>query len=205
MIWISQIVFWIPLIFSVSALIFCFRQIILKKNLPPKALRNLTLAVVILYILQVLSRIYIFYWQLKKSAFGNYLLPGKGSSFFIDNVWTTFLEPFVIMAVTALVLILLIFLTRRFIKRPLFEDSDWIVLILTIFPVGFPNLIVLIFASFLLMIIFQIFQKLTFKKSFGDRLEIAPFLIFSSLAILVLTNFPFYHNFLNFVGLTNLY
>jgi len=76
---------------------------------------------------------------------------------------------------------------------------------LTVFAVGFPNLIVLIFGCLILMIIFQIFQVMVFKKKIADeRLSVAPFLIFTSLVILLLQNFSFYFNLLNLIGLTRL-
>ncbi len=205
MIWINQIVFWIPLIFSVGVLLYLFRQIILKKALQVKTLRTLTLLVILILIVQLLARIFIFYWQLKNSSLGPYLLPSKGSTFFINTIWPAFLEPLVITAIMALILVAIIFLTRRWVKKPLFEDSDWLVIVLTIFSTGFPNFFVLIFGALFLMIIFQIFQRVVFKRALNERLKIAPFFLFSALIIAVLTNFTFYMSFLNLIGLSSLF
>lgn len=203
MIWINQIVFWIPLIFSVSVLLYLFRQIILKGKLKRNVLFNLTLALVGLSILQLLARILIFYWQLKKSSLGSYLLPGKGSTFFLDHVWASYIQPFIFLAIIALVLVIIIFLVRKKSQRPLFEDSDWLIVLLTAFSAGFPNLLVMLIGALLLMIIFQLFQRVVFKRSLTERLKIAPFLIFASLVVIVLANFTFYIKFLSLIGLTN--
>ncbi len=205
MIWIDQIVFWIPQILAVILLIILFRQIILAGEIQVKFLKKWTIVIVAAYILQLLARVFIFYWQLKKSTLGIYLLPGKGTSFFVDNVWANYLLPLVVTIAIDFVLVAVVLLVAHLVKRPFFEEADWLVILLTVFIVGFPNLIVLIVAALILMIIFQIFQSLVFGKHLlNERLKIAPFLIFTSLAILVLGNFSFYINFLSLIGLTKL-
>lgn len=204
MIWINQIVFWFPPILAVILLIILFRQNLFGE-IEIKFLKKWVILIVAAYILQLVARVFIFYWQLKKSTLGIYLLPGKGTSFFVDNVWANYLLPLVVTVAIAFVLVAIVLLVARFVKRPFFEDIDWLIVFLTVFVVGFPNSIVLVFGSLILMIIFQILQALVFKKKIADeRIKIAPFLIFTSLAILVLGNFSFYLNFLNLIGLTRL-
>jgi len=205
LVWINQMVLRLPPILAVILLLILFRQIILTGSLKMAFLKKVTITVIAVYILQLLARVFIFYWQLKKSALGIYLLPGKGTSFFVNNVWADYLLPLVVTVAMALVFVILVLLIARFVHRPFFEKTDWLIVFLTVFAVGFPNLIVLIFGCLILMIIFQIFQVMVFKKKIADeRLSVAPFLIFTSLVILLLQNFSFYFNLLNLIGLTRL-
>ena len=206
MVWLNQMVFWIPQILAIIILLWLWRKYLLEDKISLKFLRNIVFLVVGIYTLQLLVRVLIFYFELQKSLLGTYLLPGEGTAFFGDNVWVSFLEPFVIALVIGLVLAIVVGLIRRFWKRPLFEEIDPLVIFLTAFLVGMQNIFVLLLGSLLLMLIFKISRGIIGgKKDIGRRLAITPFLLLAATLILILVNFNFYYIFLSQIGLAKFY
>lgn len=207
----NQIIFWIPFLIVVGILLWLWRQDVLDGAIPLDKLKNAIIVVVAIYILQLLARIGLLYYFLKKDPLGAYLLPGQGTNFFVQNIWAT-LKPLFLATLVAVVLALIVILIKRLIQRPLFEDVDVYVIFLTSFLVGFPGIFVLLIGTFLLMIIWQLvrgavlsFDRLRTIPSEVEglktplnqfRVRLSPFLIFVCLAQLVLNNFHFYQSFL---------
>jgi hypothetical protein len=125
---------------------------------------------------------------MKADPLGSYLLPGQGTNYFSSVLWSTF-EPLILGILVGILLTLVAILIKRYTAKPWFETFEIWIIFLTSFLVGFPGVFVLLLASFLLMIIWQIFRK-------AERVMLAPFLLLVCLAQLVLNNFQFYQNFL---------
>jgi len=206
MVWLNQMIFWIPQVLAIIVLLWLWRRSLLEDKTSLRFFRNAVFLVVGIYVLQLLGRVLIFYFELRKSLLGIYLLPGEGTAFFRNNVWVSFLEPFILALVIGLFLAITVVLIRRFWKRPLFEEIDPLIIFLTAFVVGMQNIFVLLLGSLLLMLIFKIFSGLIWgKEEFAKRLKIAPFLLLTAIIILVLINFNFYYIFLSQMGLAKFY
>lgn len=199
--WANQIVFWIPLLIVVGILLWLWRKDITTGQLQIGKVQKAIKIVVVVILIQYGLKIGLFYWFLKKDPLGSYLLPGGGTNFFLQNVWVA-LKPLFLATLVAVVLVLMVILIKRLIQRPLFEDIDVYVIFLTSFLVGFPGIFVLLIATFLLMIIWQLINGAVTRSSLSQfRLRLSPFLLFVCLAQLVLNNFSFYQNFLSWLHL----
>lgn len=196
MLWLNQIIFWIPLLVTAAVLLWLFREDALTGTLPiVKAKRAIKIVAAVIFI-QYLARIGLFYWSLKKDPLGKYLAPGQGTNYFAQNIWSI-TQPLLLAFFIALVLVLIVILIMRFSKRPLFEEVDPYIIFLTSFIVGFTGIFILLVASFLLMIIWQIARAKVRKTPLNQfRQRLSPFLLLVALAQLILANFAFYQNFL---------
>jgi len=91
---------------------------------------------------------------------------------------------------------------RRILKSPLVDTTDFLVVMLAIIAVGPTNVLVLILGGFGLMLLWQIFKIFSGQKiSRLERLQITPFVLVVAMAVMVLSNFPFYFKFLNLLRL----
>ncbi len=198
---LSQIIFWIPFLFSVGILLWLWRKSVTLEPIEPKTLKRAVVGVIGLYVLQFLGRVIIFYYYLKKDPLGMYLLPDKGTNFFLQNIWG-YGKPLVWAIVAAAVIALAAYLIKRYSAKPWFETNDIFIIFITCFLVGFPGVFLLLVGSLLLMIVFQLLSRLIFKTPLGEnRLNIASFLLFVGLMMLILANFSFYINFLSWLHL----
>lgn len=193
MVWLNQIIFWAPLIVAVVILLWLWRKTVLNTQIEKKHLRNVIIIILVIYILQILGRLALLYYSLKKSQLGIYLLPGKGTNYFYVTTYDIF-KPFVIALAIAAGLALIVFLINRYLKKPWFETNDIYLIFITSFLVGFPGVIILLLATLILMVIWQIIFRI-------QRINFAPFLIFVAILILILSNFPFYQKFLGWIHL----
>lgn len=194
---IVQITFWIPLILTVVILLVLFRIELLKGGIKFDFLRKMIFLVLIISVLEVIARVILFYFQLKKSPIGVYLLPSKGTTYFIEKIWQMAM-PLVIGVLIGIILLLIVALIRKFSARPFFSEIDQWILFLTGLVAGYPSVLVLITGSLLLMIIFLIFSSLLQKVPIkNERISITPYIIFSAIGILILENFSFYQSFIN--------
>lgn len=195
--WFIQAVYWIPLFLTVVILLILFRIELLKGGIAFPFLRKMILLVIGIAILGVFGKITFFYVELKKSPIGLYLLPGEGTTYFIEKVWQMAL-PVIIGALIGIILLLVVVLVRKYSQRPLFTEIDQWILFLGGFTVGYPSILVLVLGSMLIMIIFLIIASLFNKVPIKDqRIMITPYVIFTTIAILILRNFSFYINFIS--------
>ena len=200
MLWLSRIITWLPLIAAVIILIWLLRQELLKGGNQEKTLKKAIIVLLAINILAVLFQLSRFYLELKNDPLGQYLLPGKGTNYFFFASWNL-LEPLVLALALASFWVILGLIIFKIARRPLFSQSDFYLIFLTAFVVGYPDVLVLLLGSLLLMILIKIIGRLLGKKDLpGLRLRIAPFLIIVALLILIFSIFPFYQFFLNRIG-----
>lgn len=193
MVWINQIIFWIPLVIAVVILLWLWRKTVMGKVVEKRHFRIVIIIILIVYILQVLGRIALLYYSLKNSQLGIYLLPGKGTNYFYTAIYDL-IKPFVFALVTAVILALIVFVTIRHLKKPWFEQNDLYLIFITGFLVGFPGVLILLLATLILMVFWQLIFRI-------ERISFAPFLIFVAILELILSNFSFYQKFLSFIHL----
>ncbi len=194
---IVRIIFLIPLVISVIVCLVLFRIELLKGGIKFEFLRKMIFLVIGISVLEAIGRIILFYWQLKKSPIGIYLLPGKGTAYFVDKIFSMAL-PIFIGVLIGIILLSIVALIRRYSKRPLFSEADQWVLFLAGFLVGFPGVFILILGSMVVMVIVLIFSSLIKKeKLVQQRLLITPYILFVTIMILILENFSFYQSFIN--------
>jgi len=198
MVWLTQIVFWIPMVTAVVLLLVLLRIELLKGGIPFGLLRKSIVIMLGLYILQIFFRMLLFYLELKKSPIGVYLLPGKGTTFFTEKLWMIS-EPLFLGILIGLFFIFIILLVKKYVNRPLFEENDpWIIFLVT-FIVGYPNIYVLLIGSLLIMVIFKILQMVLSGRQVSERLQLVPFFLLTGVLILVLSNFSFYSAIYNLI------
>lgn len=200
MLWFLRLVFWIPLVFSSIVLLWLFYWE-LKSGVSLKAARRALLVIVVIYFLQIIIQAIYLYVRLKGDEFGQYLLPGK-SNYYYQAIWAMSSSAFVAIAI-GLVLILIILALSRIFKARLVDRADLLILFLCVFAVGAASVLILILASFFLMIFFLIGLSVRQKKlNTRARVTLVPFLLITALAILILKNFNFYFDLLKLLRLT---
>lgn len=196
MLWINQIIFWIPLIVIVVVLLWTWRKIVTNQVIEVAKLKNIVILIVGVSFLKILSQIGFLYYALKKDPLGMYLLPGQGTSYFSQSIWLIS-KPLILGIITGVVLLLFALLIKRLITRPWFDTTDFFVIFLTGFIMGFPGVLLLLLGSLLLMIIWQLVVAAVLKRSLTEgRLPWSPFLLFMTILHLLLSNFNFYQHFL---------
>ena len=193
MVWLNQIIFWIPLVIAVVILLWLWRKTVTGKIIEKRHFRIVIVILLLIYILQMLGRIALLYYSLKNSQLGIYLLPGKGTNYFYTAIYDI-INPFIIALAIAAGLAIVVFLINRYLKKPWFEQSDIYLIFITSFLVGFPGILILLLATLILMVFWQLIFKI-------ERISFAPFLIFVAIFELILSNFTFYQQFLSLVHL----
>lgn len=202
MIWLSRIIQWLPLAVAGFVLIWLFCLNLKKGEITEKTARGFLIIILIVYFLQLAGIVCLVYFGMKNNPVGQYLLPGKGTSYFYWFTWET-IQPFFWSLIISLGVILILFLGKLLLKSSIVNRSDIFVIILACVVVGPSSIMVLFLGSFLLMIVFQLIVSWQRKlKSNQLRVKIAPFLLIVAFAILILKNFDFYHDFLSFLRLT---
>ena len=191
----GMIVFWIPLIVVVVVLLWLWRKMLLNEPLEISKLKNVTIIIVGIYVLKMIFQVGLLYYSLKQNPLGMYLLPGQGTNYFAQSVWLL-IQPLVLGILVGSGLVLLALAVKRLTKRPWFDLTDYFILFITGFLMGFPNVLLLLVGSLLLMIIWQIFVLLLLKRTLEERLSLSPFLILVTVIHLILINFDFYQQFL---------
>lgn len=206
MIWFNNLLFWVPLVLSSIIILWLFYLTLKAKNILKAARRGL-LAVIIIYFLQIAMTITYFYFRLKGDEFGKFLLPPK-SNYFYQFVWEVSASHVLALAI-GVVLVLVLLLLRKIFNSEIVDRADLYILLLTVFVVGASSVLVLVIASFFLMIFFLIGYNLKRKKvDTRAKLVLTPFLLITAFAILILSNLPtdragfdFYQKFLTLLRL----
>lgn len=148
--------------------------------------------VVGIYLLEIAAKTAYLYFALKKDSLGQYLLPGQGTNYFNQMVWELINARFLGLVI-GLVLAIVLIILKKILKTPIVDRQDLLVLMLASLVVGAQNILILILFSMFLMVISQIIYLFRRKAT---RLELNPFLLVVTAAIMILSNFPFYDNFL---------
>lgn len=200
--WKSQLIFWIPQIIIIIILLGLLAADLKKGIIQLKTVKNAIILIVAVYVLRDLLRVGLFYLALKKdtTGLGQYLLPGQGTKYFQETVWNMY-EPFLISILTAILLVLIALIIGKISKRSPLDSSDILILALTSFIAGFPQVFFLLIGSFLLMIASQIFIRFQAKNAGEIRLRLSPYLIVTTMIMMILANFSFYGRFLNILKL----
>lgn len=186
----------IPLVFSVAILLLIFIRLVLFKKLNLKTVKLGLLGIVIVYFLQLLGKLIWTYFALRGSTLGAYLLQDHA---YLKDTLLRLAYPFGESLLVALIMVFLAYLGLRFYPRPILEKIDLYLIFIASFIVGYPSVFVLLFGSFILMVLIQA-GSLVFKKA-SDRLSLSPYLIVGAIIIGVLSNFNFYWQFLGKIKL----
>lgn len=200
MLWFFRLVYWVPLILTSIILLWLF-YLELKSGVLAKTVGRALGLLILIYLLQIVAQSIYLYFRLKGDELGQYLLPPQ-SNYFYQAIWTMSASSVWAIAI-GVVLILVILILGRIFKSRLIDLADLIILFLCVFVVGAANVLVLILASFFLMIFFLIGFGLRQKKiNTRAKLTLSPFLLMTAFIILILNNFDFYFNFLKVLRLT---
>lgn len=200
MLWFFRLIFWVPLILTSIVLLWLFYWE-LKIRVSSKTAGRALAIIIIIYFLQILSQAIYLYFHLKADEFGQYLLPPH-SHYFYQVLWSMSASSVFALAI-GLVLVLVLLALGLIFKAKLIDRADIFILLLTVFAVGASNIVILILASFFMMIFFLIGFNIRQKKlNTRARLTLSPFLLITAFAILILNNFTFYFNLLKFLHLT---
>lgn len=183
----------IPLLVIVVILIWLFRREVLGNTLEKKNLKTILFIFVFLILASIIARFLFTYFSLKPTSLGPYLLKDRG---YIISYIYAMLSPYLYGALAGLILMLAGYLAATKMNRPLFEMKDYYIIFLTSFVVGFPNVLILIIGSLILML----FSQILARKA-DNRVSMAPYLLIAAIFILILNNFSFYLKFLNLLHL----
>lgn len=198
--WFAYLLFWVPPIFAGLILVWLF-YLTLKGKLSARIAKQSFVLVIIVYFLKIIIQLGYIYFRLRNDEFGKFFLPPE-NNYFYNLIWETS-SPYLIALGIGVFIVLVLWLLKKYFGSEILDRSDFYVLLLTIFVVGLSNIIVLILGSLFLMIFFLIGFNLRQKKLNTEaRLVLTPFLLIVSLAILVLGNFNFYLEFLEYFRLT---
>ncbi|MCL5407421.1 MAG: hypothetical protein M1429_02915 [Patescibacteria group bacterium] len=196
----TNLLFWVPLVLSSLIILWLFYLELRSKVSSKTAGRALT-AIILIYFLQIATQAVYIYIKFKGDQFGKYLLPPK-SNYFYQIIWQMS-SSYVFALAIGLVLVLVLLLLRQVFKAEILDRADFFILLLTVSVVGASSVLVLILGSFFLMTFFLFGFSLKQKKlSTRARLTLAPFLLITAFAILILNNFDFYVKFLQLLRLT---
>lgn len=201
MIWFSNLIFWVPLSISAIILLWLFYLEIRGVTVSARTAGISLLIIVGINILQFLARSLYLYFALKANGLGQYLLPGKGTNYFYQTIWS-FGQPYLWTLAIALGLALILLIIKIIMKSPIVDRADLYLITLTAVVVGSSSVLILILASFFLMFIFQLIYSLRQRKlKTSFRLAMAPFLLIVAFVILILNYFEFYWKFLGLLRL----
>lgn len=196
----TNLLFWVPLVLS-SVIILWLFYLTLKSKVSPRTASRALAVIVLIYFLRLVTQMTYIYLKFKGDEFGKYLLPPK-SDYLYQVAWQMS-SPYVFALAIGLILVIVLLVLRRVLKTEILDRADFLILLLTVFVVGDINVVILVLGSFFLMIFFLIGFSLRQKKiNTRARLTLSPFLLLTAFAILVLSNFDFYSNFLILLHLT---
>lgn len=198
--WQVKLIFWIPL--GLTAIVFLWLLFLeIKGRVSSRLAGKLLAAVIAIYFLQITAQMVLLFFRLRGDEFGKYLLPGSGSKYFYNIYWSLG-QPYLWALAVGLILILILILLRFVFRSEIVDRADLFIILMTIFAVGISNVLILILGTFFLMVFFLIGFNLRQKKvNSSARLKLTPFLLFTAIAILILSNFQFYWQFLNMLKL----
>lgn len=201
--WFNQLIYWVPLGLVSVILLSLLAWEWQKGSVPARLATRAFLSIIAITFIQIGLELFFIYKRLAADPFGQYLLPKAGSNYFYQLIWSQ-LEGRLWAIAVAIFLIFVFLGLRKIFSAELFDKSDLIILMTTVFVVSIDSFLILILGSLFLMIIVQIIfiiaRKKKSKREF--RLRIAPFLLITALIILVLINFNFYGRFLALLKLT---
>ncbi|KKQ17420.1 MAG: hypothetical protein US31_C0019G0007 [Berkelbacteria bacterium GW2011_GWA1_36_9] len=196
----TNLIFWVPLVLS-SLIILRLFYLELKSKVTSKTAKRSLIAIILIYFLQIATQITYIYIKLKGDDFGKFLLPPK-SNYLYQVAWQIS-SSYVFALAIGLILILVLLVLRKIFKAEILDKADFYVLLLTVFVVGASNVLILVLASFFLMIFFLIGFSFRQKKITATaRVTLSPFLLLTAFAILILQNFEFYQKLLTLLRLT---
>lgn len=186
----------IPLVFDVVILLFLFKRLVIDRNLSTKNAKQALILIIAMFFGQLIAYLIFAYCQIKQSTLGVYLLKDYG---YLGRSALMIAYPYGEGLVAALIFVLFGYLAFRYYQRPIIEKIDLYIIFICILVTGYPNILVLIGGTLILMVLFQLVQMIIFRKY--ERMALSPYLLFFAIVILILNNFNFYHNFLNLIGL----
>lgn len=197
MIWISWLIYLIPLVFELAILLVLFKKLTGKMGLVFASAKKFAFLILGAIIVQFLAQLVYVYFQIKTSNIGIYLLKDGN---YIKGTLFGLAQPYIESIIIAVIFTLVFYLIYRFYKQPVIDKVDLVIIFLCSILSSYANIFIVIVGSLLLMVFYQIFNLL-FLKSKTLRVGISPFLILASMATLVLNNFDFYINFLRHLRL----
>lgn len=191
MIWVYRAIFWIPFLATMAILAALFWQKIYQ-GLKEKTIKKATLAVLIIFGLQMIAKMIFFYFLARDSTLGKYLLATPGylsqNLFYISQ---SYLQNLLVGIIFTLIAVIVL----KLYKKPVFEKIDLWVIFLVSFVASFPGVFVMIIFALIVMIIVQVYLKVIKHKN-HYRLDPIPFMLSGTIVVGILNSFDFYLDFL---------
>lgn len=192
----SQLIFWVPISLTAIVLLWLLYIKLRVKEISVRTANRALILIVLINLVQIGAKIIYIFFNLRSSEFGQYFLPSQGSNYIYQTLWNL-CQPYVWATAVALAIILVLMLLRKILHSPIVNQADLIIIFITVFIVGPSSVLVLIIGAFLIMLLFQLTYAITHRQIKSEyRVELSPFLLFTALAILVLSHFTFYLDFL---------
>ncbi len=189
MVWLTFIIVAVPILTAALIMLLWLRSILLGQKISHSWLKIGVQIIFAIYVLQLGGKIILYIFELKESPLGTYLL--LDSSFIWRSIFNIAL-PYGRGLIFGLILLGIAYLLFIYYRKPVLELSDGWLLFITTFVLGYPNFLISLVATLVIMVVFQILQLSIFRSS--KRLSISPFLLGVTVVILVLSNFAFYQS-----------
>ncbi|HLB95520.1 MAG TPA: hypothetical protein VJK26_01295 [Patescibacteria group bacterium] len=198
--WQAWLITWLPYGLTLLILFWLF-TLTLRDGLTLRTAK-ISLALILgITMLTIGAKMTYLYLRLRGDQFSQYLIPAYGENYYLRILWDLS-QPLLWSLLIGLGLVVVFLILRRILKSPLVDTTDFLVVMLAIIAVGPTNVLVLILGGFGLMLLWQIFKIFSGQKiSRLERLQITPFVLVVAMAVMVLSNFPFYFKFLNLLRL----
>lgn len=192
-----QIIYWLPLIVVILILLSLLRRNLKAGQIDPLLARRSGVIILVIVLAQQVAQLLGAYFSMKAEPIGPYLFRESG---YIYNLVWPYLKVDILGTLIGVVLVLILVLIMRLSARPLIDYTEGVLIIISTFVSGYPNAIVVIFLSFVFMIIAQIGQ-VAIAKNITNRMNLGPYLLFTTILILILSRFNFYTNFMSLLRL----